>query len=229
MALLLSVTLLATVATAQLTTSIWLPGAANANQSFVGSVVSLQGDRTTLSLAFDGDAIETEYYGTGPNLVTVGGTTYMAYEASAYQRHYSSSAYGDSDLAAVVRLECTRENSNAVPACATTIQGIGLNNSVLTSDSEAARTTLTMSGELQQYYENNFKLTITAGTEKLSASASASPTGAALNSTGTQAPTELPKSSSRTPEATQATGAAGPAPSMVPVLAGLGAAAAFFI
>lgn len=229
MTLLLSTTLLATVAAAQITTSIWLPGAANANQSFVGSVVSLQGDRTTLSLAFDGDAIETEYYGNGPNLVTVGGNTYMAYEASAYHPASSERPYGESDLAATVRLECTRENSDAIPACATMIQGIGLNNSILASGNEVARTTMTLSGDLQQYYENEFKLIITAGTEKLSVSAAPSPTEATVESTRTQPATESTESGSLTPGATQATGAAGPTRSMIPVLAGLGAAAAFFV
>src|SRR5689334_15594616 len=83
MSLLLKSTLLATVATAQLTTSIWMPGAANGGQSFVGSVIAVQNDRTTISMAFDGEGIETEYYGEGPKTVTVGGTTYVAYEVSA--------------------------------------------------------------------------------------------------------------------------------------------------
>ncbi|KAJ4991784.1 hypothetical protein SVAN01_02634 [Stagonosporopsis vannaccii] len=229
MSLLLSTTLLATVVTAQLTTSIWLPGAANANQSFVGSVVSLQSDRTTLSLAFDGDAIETEYYGSGPNLVTVGGATYMAYEASAYQPVTSSPSYEEKYLAATVRLECTRQKSDAVPACATTIQGVGLNNSVLALDSDAVRTTMTISGELQQNYASEFKLVLTAGTEKLSASVAASPTEATVESTGTQSGIQLVNPSSGPPEPTQATGAAGPLRSMRPILAGLGAAVVFFV
>jgi hypothetical protein len=48
MSLLLTSTLLASVAAAQLTTSIWMPGAANGDQSFVGSVIAVQGDRTTM-------------------------------------------------------------------------------------------------------------------------------------------------------------------------------------
>ncbi|KAH6644629.1 hypothetical protein C7974DRAFT_24748 [Boeremia exigua] len=220
MSLLFSATLLATVASAQLTTSIWLPGAANANQSFVGSVVAQQDDRTTLSLAFNGGAIESEYYGQGPDIVTVGGTTYVAYEASATDE--------ESDFTVTVALACTRENGDAVPTCTATTRGDGPENSILASDSDSPQTTMTMSGD-EQYYLNNFKLVITAGTEKLSASAAATPTGSTAQSTGTQSTVGSIVSSGASSQVVQATGAAVPMRSMAPVLAGMGAAAAFFV
>lgn len=230
MSLLLTSALLASVATAQLTTSIWMPGAANANQSFVGSVVSLQNDRTTISMAFDGDAIETEYYGQGPDLVTVGGTTYVAYEATATDE--------ESSVTVTVNLACSRADGSAVPTCtaATKIDGAAADT---ISGLESAASTTTMSGD-EQYFLNNFKLVITAGTEKLSASAAATPTasgptptGSSAQSSGTSAASGASAASAASSAASsgvaQATGAAAPMRSLAPVLAGMGAAAAFFV
>ena len=222
----LATTVFASVATAQLTTSIWMPGAANANQSFVGSVIAQQDDRTTLSLAFDEDAIETEYYGSGPDLVTVGGTTYVAYEATAT----------DEDFTVTVNLACNRENGSAVPTCTVTTKAEG---AAATSVSDFPQGTTTMSGD-EQYFLNNFKLVITAGTEKLSASAAATPTGsgapstsgassAASSRTGAQSTVASAASSTGSSGVAQATGAAAALHTMAPVLAGLGAAAAFFV
>jgi hypothetical protein len=96
---------------------------------------------------------------------------------------------------------------------------------------------LTLSGESANYI-NNFPLTITAGTEKLSASAAATPTGSAAMSTGSVSAASS-ASGSRTPASTgsirpsaassgsaaqQSTGAA-PMMTLAP-LAGLGVAAA---
>ncbi|KAF1927096.1 uncharacterized protein M421DRAFT_6299 [Didymella exigua CBS 183.55] len=224
MSLLLKSTLLASVAAAQLTTSIWMPGAANANQSFVGSVVSLQKDRTTISMAFDGEAIETEYYGSGPDLVTVGGTTYVAYEATAIDEEGS--------VTVTVSLACSRADGSAVPTCtaATKIDGAAAE---IVSGLESAASTTTMSGD-EQYFLNNFKLVITAGTEKLSASAAAThtaseptPTGSSTRSSSASAASAA--SSAASSGVAQATGAAVSMRSLAPVLAGMGAAAAFFV
>ncbi|KAJ8115742.1 hypothetical protein OPT61_g2672 [Boeremia exigua] len=225
MSRLLSTALLATVATAQLTTSIWMPGAAHPNQSFVGSVISQQSDRTTLSLAFDGDGIETEYYANGPQTVTVGGTTYIAYEASATDE--------EAGFAVTVELACNRENGDAVPTCTATTRGDSMGTSINISDLPGQQATTTLSGD-EQYFLNTFQLVITAGIEKLSASAAATPTGSAAQSTGTQSTgtqstAESAASSTGSSEAVQATGAAASVGSMAPVLAGLGAAAAFFV
>lgn len=254
MSLLLSTTLLASIAAAQLTTSIWLPGAANANQSFIGSVVAQTGDRTTLSVAFDGSAILTEYYGTGPGFVTVEGTTYMAYQQTATD--------AGSDNSATVDLTCSRANEKAVPTCAYTMRdfmecssqiGTSTTTYVVTdtpqrSDGDFsplvrtvtetlenlctgvvesgnfAQTTSTLSGD-QQYFLNNYRLVITAGTEKLNASAAATPAGSGAQSTVAS----MSLSAAGSSGATQATGAAAPVRTIAPVLAGLGAAAAFFV
>jgi hypothetical protein len=256
MSLLLFATLFASLATAQLTTSIWLLGAANANQSFVGSVVTQQGDRTTLSVGFDGKGLETEYYGTGPGYVTLGGTTYVAYQATASDP--------GSDFGVTAYLECSRENGSAAPTCTMTTRDGASEQSLMNSQCanqlsgsyiktyEVAetsfadgkpstrtvtrtesndctgsvdydifpQTTMTMSGD-EQYFMNTYKLVITAGTEKLGASAAATPTASGAQSTG--------NSTAGSSEAAQATGAAAPILAMAPVLAGLGAAAAFFV
>ncbi|KAF1364608.1 hypothetical protein EJ07DRAFT_162340 [Lizonia empirigonia] len=214
MSLLLSTTLLVSVAAAQLTTSIWLPGAANANQSFVGSMVAQTGDRTTLSVAFDGPTILTEYYGTGPDYVTVGGTTYMAYLQTATD--------AGSDNSATVDIACSRTNGNAVPTCAYTMRDLASENSLRDSlcSSQMGTSTTTY-----VYFLNNYRLIITVGTEKLNASAAATPTGSGAQSTVASVSSSAAGSSGPS----QATGAAAPMLTISPVLAGLGAAAAFFV
>lgn len=221
MSLLLTATLFVSLATAQLTTSIWLPGAANANQSFVASVVSLQGDRTTLSVAFDGEALETEYYGTGPGLVTMGATTYVAYAVTA--------SGSSEDNALTAYLECSRADGKAVPTCAMTTRGGGPKESTASlsdDDFDFPETTMTMSGD-SQYMMNTYELVITAGTEKLKASAAATPTSGSGSSTAGGSTTA--RSTAGSSGVAQATGAAAPMLAMAPALAGLGAAAAFFV
>ncbi|KAF3031797.1 Mucin-21 [Didymella heteroderae] len=244
MSLLLKSTLLASVAAAQLTTSIWMPGAANGDQSFVGSVVAVQDDRTTISMAFDGEGIETEYYGQGPKTVTVGGTTYVGYEVAA------TAIVEDVTATATVDLACSRADGRAVPTCAITTKIDGGPSDVVSGLEDT--TTTTMTGD-EQYYLNNFQLVITAGEEKLGASAAATPsaseatpTGSSAQSSGTFAASGASTSSGASASSdasaaasaasnaassgpAQATGAAAPMRSLAPVLVGMGAAAAFFI
>lgn len=246
MSLLLKSTLLASVAAAQLTTSIWMPGAANGDQSFVGSVIAVQDDRTTISMAFDGEGIETEYYGQGPKTVTVGGTTYVAYEVSA------TAIVEDVSATATIDLACSRADANAVPTCEinTKVEGGPADETSALSDA----TTTTFDGDMQ-YYLNNFPLVITAGEDKLGASAAATPsaseatptgtTGSSAQSSGTPAASRASASSgplasgasaaasaassAASSAVAQATGAAAPMRSVAPVLVGMGAFAAFLV
>ncbi|CAO2652503.1 Nn.00g007860.m01.CDS01 [Neocucurbitaria sp. VM-36] len=256
MSSILATTLFVTYAAAQLTTSVWLPGAANADQNFVGSVIEQNGDHTTLSLAFaDGPAETPDYYRSAPDTVTIGGTTFVAYEATAVD------PLGESDQTITVSLECSRAEAKAVPTCtmstigaeavvselcaglsiqshATPVEGqeYCTDSSALTFDQ-----TLTLSGESQAYL-NNFPLTITAGEDKLGASAAATPTASSASITGsasarasgsgsgsgtaavTGSSATFSGSSGTAPQ--QTTNAAAPMRSMKPALAGLGAAAA---
>jgi hypothetical protein len=247
MSLLLTSTLLASVAAAQLTTSIWMPGAANGDQSFVGSVIAVQGDRTTISMAFDGEGIETEYYGQGPSTVTLGGTTYVAYEVSA------TAIVEDVSATATIDLACSRADNSAVPTCEINTKVSGGVPDETSGLSDA--TTTTMSGDMQ-YYLNNFPLVITAGEDKLGASAAATPSASEATPTGTtgssaqsssasvasgaSASSGVPVASGASAAASaaskaassavaQATGAAAPMRSLAPVLVGMGAVAAFFV
>jgi hypothetical protein len=114
MSKILSTALLATAATAQLTTSVWLPGAPVSGLSWVGSVIGVQNDHTTLSVSVKGiEAIGTEYAEEMPQTITVGGTTFIAYEATATE----------SDFTATVALQCERSNGDAVPTCTMTTNG----------------------------------------------------------------------------------------------------------
>ena len=247
----LATTLFATYAAAQLTTSLWLPGAANADPTFVGSVIEQNGDRTTLSLAFQTGATQTpDYYRSAPDTVTFGGTTYIAYEATA------ADPIGESDNSITVSLACSRANAKAAPTCTMSTKGAdavisALCASITTqpqatpvegqeyctgSESLTTQETLTLSGE-SQYYVNNFPLIITAGTDKL-ASAAATPTASSASvTTSASARSGSGTASGSGPSSTgaassgpapQTTNAAAPVRSMAPALAGLGAAAAAF-
>ncbi|KAH7406817.1 hypothetical protein DE146DRAFT_689788 [Phaeosphaeria sp. MPI-PUGE-AT-0046c] len=211
--------ILATVASAaDITTSIWLPGAANANQSFVGSVVEQNGDQTVLSLAFANAVSTPDYFRSAPDSVTVGGTTYVAYKVSG------TDSAGPNAAAVTIELECRRPSGgpSAVPTC--TLSTLGA-NSVLGGVCSGF-------GE-SQYFINNYPLVITAGTEKLGASAAATPSAGSASVTGAgssaaAAPSQSGPSASVSPQ--QATGAAPPMRTMAPALVGLGAAAgAFFL
>lgn len=250
MSSILATTLFATFAAAQITTSIWLPGAAEANQTFVGSVIAQSGDQTTLSLAFaDGPAESSEYYRSAPPTVTLEGTTYVAYQATA------EDPLNDSDNTVTVSLECSRSDTNAAPTCVVSTAGVeaviselcaGLSTQshatpvegeqyCTNSEALTFEQTLTLSGD-SQYYLNNFQLIITAGEEKLSAVAAATPTGSGASVTGSGSPASgssaqtgaAPTGSAASGVPQQSTNAAGPMMTMAPALAGLGAAAAAY-
>lgn len=233
----LSTALLATAATAQLTTSIWMPGAANGRQKFVGSVIDVQNDRTTLKVAFEEGSIETEYYGMGPETVTVGGTTFIAYTVDGIDSMESTTDSDAYDFTATVAYQCSRSNAEAVPTCTIDTYGQGSDTTILPGNTEVPASTTTFSGD-EQFLMNNFQLVITAGTEKLDASAAATPTASdaqstAAQSTAVQASGAKSSGASATNSAAssgtaQSTGAAAPMRSAAPILAGLGAAAAFF-
>jgi hypothetical protein len=256
MSSILATTLFAASAAAQLTTSIWLPGAGNSNISFVASVIEQSGDRTTLSLDFaDPTASEDDYYGEAPATVTVGGETYAAYQATA------SDLFGEDDTTVTISLACERSDTSAVPTCTASSKGFESVISALCSSAATeshvtpmeydayctetdftTETTMTLSGD-SQYYINQFPLIITAGTEKLGASAAATPTSSGARSTGSGSASPASGSASGSPASTgagsasaassgavneQSTAAAPPMKTMVPALAGLGAAAAAF-
>jgi hypothetical protein len=213
--------ILATAVSAQdLTTSIWLPGAANANQTFHGSVIEQSGDQTVLALKFADAPSTPEYFRSAPDQVTIGGTTFVAYNVSA------SDTMSPDAVPITIALQCRRPSDgvSAVPTCTMSTLGADqLLNDVcagLSVESLPAYCTEasaanyeqieTMSGDAQ-YFVNNYPLIITAGVERLGPSAVA----AAKAGSGTAA---------------QATGAAAPMRTMAPALAGLGAAVgAYFL
>ena len=206
-----------------------MPGAANGSQKFVGSVVGVQNDRTTLKVAFEEGTMATEYNSQLPETMVVGGTTFVAYTASDINP--------DSDFTMTVGYECSRADGKAVPTCTIDTFGHGPDTTILPGNSENPATTTTFSGDMQ-HFMNNFQIALTAGTEKLSASPAATTTvsakSTAAQSSGAPASGAQTSGASATSGAAstggaQSTGAAAPMRSMAPVLAGLGAAAAFFV
>jgi hypothetical protein len=247
--ILYSALFVATASAADITTSIWLPGAANANQTFLGSVIEQSGDQTVLSLAFANAPSTPDYFRSAPQQVTIGGTTFVAYNASATDEGASSAAV------VTIELECRRSTGgiSAVPTCTLSTLGAGGMVSDLcagltvaslpayctASSAMNVEQTQTFSGE-SQYYINNYPLFITAGTEKLGASAAAAPSSDSVSVTGagsgaapgTVGISAVPSStvSGSFGSTPQATGAAVPLKTVTPALVGLGAAVgAFFL
>jgi hypothetical protein len=232
---------------ADVTTSIWLPGAANANQTFLGSVIEQSGDQTILALAFAQTPSTPDYFTSAPGTATVGGTTYVAYNVSGVDTEGANAA------TITIELECRRPSggASAVPTCTLSTLGAGrlvsdlcagltvasLPEYCTNSDAVNVEQTETFSGE-SQFLINNYPLIITAGTEKLGALAAATPRAssasvtAAAAASGSGSGTAASAAPSRTVSGAsgsvqQATGAAAPMKTMAPAL-GLGAAAAAF-
>lgn len=148
----------------------------------------------SLSFADPPKSPDNEYYYSAPAMVTIGGTTRVAYMVSG-----SDSLASSNGPAVTIQLDCQRSSGgiSAVPTCTQSTLGAndalsgvcaGLSVASLpdyctAADAQTFDQTMTMSGELQ-YYINNFQLIITAGTEKLGVSAAATPSASSAAVTG---------------------------------------------
>ncbi|EOA85193.1 uncharacterized protein SETTUDRAFT_90080 [Exserohilum turcica Et28A] len=234
-----SAALLASCAAAQLTTSIWMPGADSGGVSLKASVVKVDKDRTTMSMALPTESGSSELADIAQT-ITVAGNTYYGFDANA------------ADMGASVYIvgQCTRKDtSEKVATC--TISTKGLDAAIssfcggddadpdVCSGGSALETSMTTT--LPEGYVGMFPIVITAGENLLpSASAGGSPsaTGASATASSTPSGSQAVKSdkptasgskdASPTSKSTDSAGAA-PIMTMVPALAGLGAAAAFFL
>lgn len=258
MSAILTTAFFATYAAAQLTTSAWLPGSADFNDTLVASVVAQDGDHTTLALAFlDGPTQSDEIYPRAPPTVTIGGTTFVAYEVTAVD------PLGESDNTVTVSLECTRSGASAAPTCTMSTKGADAVISELcaglTAQSHATpvegaqyctdsaaltfEQTLTLSGDAEASL-NDFQVIITAGVEKLDASAAATPTASGASVTRSSSGSSSVAAAGSGPSASgpsasaaassssvpqQSSNAAAPMRTIAPALAGLGAAVAYFL
>jgi hypothetical protein len=75
----LTTLLFAASAAAQITTSFWMPyGVLDAGEAgYVGSVIGVDGDKTTLQIEYDDDTdTDAYYYSDTPQTITLGGSTY---------------------------------------------------------------------------------------------------------------------------------------------------------
>ncbi|KAH7401198.1 hypothetical protein BKA66DRAFT_405824 [Pyrenochaeta sp. MPI-SDFR-AT-0127] len=241
MSAILTTAFFATYAAAQLTTSAWLPGSADFNDTLVASVVAQDGDHTTLALAFlDGPTQSDEIYPRAPPTVTIGGTTFVAYEVTAVD------PLGESDNTVTVSLECTRSGASAAPTCTMSTKGADAVISELCAGLTAqshATPTLTLSGDAEASL-NDFQVIITAGVEKLDASAAATPTASGASVTRSSSGSSSVAAAGSGPSASgpsasaaassssvpqQSSNAAAPMRTIAPALAGLGAAVAYFL
>jgi hypothetical protein len=95
----------ASLATAQLTTSIWFPGGSNKTIALSGSVVAKDGDNVTVSLDYK-DLTEDPVFQGAPATVTVAGNTFFAYQQVL-----------SDDITYTIDGSCTRKDDKAVPIC----------------------------------------------------------------------------------------------------------------
>ena len=259
MYLLLPVALFAAYASAQLTTAAWYIRYSSSEVTgfpFAGSVVELNGDRTTMAVTIAHSG-STQTKNQTQDTITLGGITYAGFTVTAL--------YPNRNPSAVVEvLECTRSNEDLDASATCVFSAVGASESAREdcnrySRSELRTTTITItrpSGPQQsatvwvetstQDYRSNapdyctdstipedairrtrtfpggsdrvmqtYGLILTAGLEKLEASAVSTPTRSGDNPTQTAA---------------ESTGAAAPMRTTAPALAGMGAAvAAFFL
>ncbi|EDU43633.1 hypothetical protein PtrSN002B_009548 [Pyrenophora tritici-repentis] len=235
----LSAALFTSLATAQMTTSAWMPGLQDSQASFSASVISVNKDRTVLSLDYSGLTDMAQPTQT----ITIGGNTYYGFEAAAT----------DEGFAVTISGACSRENTDAKSAtCTATTIGLASAISAVCSGpqsnadlcSSISDLELSMTTTLPEDYFGTFPVVITAGNDLLP-SASAAATPSAGSASATASGFKSSQSPSPTGSASNAAGASsspsqtggkpaeatGGAPViMAPALAGMGAAlAAFFL
>ncbi|KAF1835877.1 hypothetical protein BDW02DRAFT_617793 [Decorospora gaudefroyi] len=230
-------------AMAEFTTKVWMPGMGDSGMTFVGSVMDVSDDRTTLSISYQAaDATLDELYSEAPQTVTLGGETYLEVLAMATE------SFEDTEVVVTVSMACSRKNTDEEEATCTMSTG-GLEealSAVCGPDTDSAlcpdlgdlaiETTTT----LPSGYFGTFPLVITAGEELLpSASAAATPSAgsASVTGSGSASASASPTASDSASGSESATGAesssstfsaGAPMMTMGPALAGLGAAAAAF-
>ncbi|USP80277.1 hypothetical protein yc1106_07551 [Curvularia clavata] len=239
MSKILSTALFASCAAAQLTTSAWMPGTGDSDISYEASVIKVEDDRTTLSLAVKGLSDMTDLVDSMAQTVTLAGNTYYAFNGAAAEAGVTISITG----------ECSRKNTDEESATCS-ISTKGLEEAMSSACAEAgASEEMCASGVLQpststtlpKGYFTMAQIVVTAGADSLpSASAaatpsvgSASPTASGASNSGkptasgsdNAAASGASKTSQAAPQSTNAA----PLMTMVPALAGLGAAAAFFL
>lgn len=236
-----STALLVSCAAAQLTTSIWMPGAEDSDMTIKASVMNVSKDRTTLSLALPTQSDSSDTIAAVDQTVTIAGNTYYGFDASAENMGVSVHVVG----------ECTRKDTADKEAtCTMSTKGLDAAISSLCGGSDpdpdvcnSGNLQLTMTTTLPEGYFGMAEIIVTAGQSLLpSASAAASP------SVGSASPTASPSGSasgsdaaksdkptasgshdaSHSSKGPEATGAAA-IMNVAPALAGLGAAAAFFL
>ncbi|KAF1980443.1 hypothetical protein BU23DRAFT_562787 [Bimuria novae-zelandiae CBS 107.79] len=219
----LSTLVFTAAATAQLTTSIWMPSPYqdDINIGFLASVVGVNEGKTTLALHFDDQTdLKTAGYiiDHKPNTMT--------FEKGGFEAVSTESAQDDVP-ASTVTYGCqlnSPKSASAGGVCSFVSDGSAL------SDSAGGHTYSIEEEDIATY-----QVVITAGTEKLRATAGATPSSSGPAPTATLA-FSLHRGQNVVPTATappdapaQATGAAGVVLPLHPAVAGLGAAAMAFL
>lgn len=216
----LSTLVFAAVAAAQITTSIWMPSPYHdTNIGFLASVVDINEGKTTLAMHFDNKTdLQTAGYMIEHKPYT------MTFEADGFQAVSTEAAYdGKPESTVTYGCHTSTKSSSMGGVCS------------FVSDIPALHSSGAHTYSIEEEDVATYQVVITAGTEKLSATAGASPSNSAPVATGTGGFT-LQRGQNVIPTATgspsapaQETGAAGLLLPMHPALAGLGAAAVAFL
>ncbi|EMD94703.1 hypothetical protein COCC4DRAFT_52999 [Bipolaris maydis ATCC 48331] len=234
-----STALLVSCAAAQLTTSAWMAGTGSNSLSYAASVITVENDSTTMSIDVKGMTEDLGAVGEIGQTVTLAGNTFYGVNAVAENEGVTVTIVG----------QCTRKNTDDQEAtCTMSTKGLdaAISSACADADSDdelcsAGALDTSTTTTLPDGYFNMVPFVVTAGENLLpSASAAATPSAgsASLTSSNSAKPTSsgseeaassgasrTSQGSSAAPEATNAA----PLMTMVPALAGLGAAAAFFL
>lgn len=253
---LLSVSLLAATAAAQITTSVWVPGSRSFHVGYEASVIAKNGNKTTLALNFDKDTDTSRLAAEsiGPIIYTIAPNSWEVYTTTTL------SPQGDY----TEKTDCTRQADPDQAICAVSFNGraawagycqdhtetvsevrktyrytdrassvetVQVTYNPLTEsypawcksgtslpESEAVSVLTVAASRLQMY-----PIVITAGVEKLGASAGATPTTTGPQVTGASSGSGTPTTGAASQQST------GAGVMVAPAFAGLGAAIAAYM
>lgn len=279
MSSMLTAILFAAAAAAEITTSIRLPNGPPGydDYKYAGSVVAVDGDKTTMAVAITVDNDEGIQYSAITETITMGGSTWIESSFTTAMKEDADYSYSfgcsmpantrqsltctySQNGAYLVSDYCSTESSWAEPKTATyeytytadefgpesvqtVIETYGGDTSNMADFCTAGASTFPESIALQTVtlkgtYARFTDLIITAGEDKLGASAGATPTTSGARATGTESVSFTTSTASGTGSSTaptdapanpENTGAAAPMVTMAPALAGLGIAMAALV
>lgn len=246
MFLILTTILFAAIAAAEVTTSMWVPSPYSPSEvGFYGSVVGVDGERVTMAVKYNEETDLSTFgyeYSNEPQTITFIGSTSLESVITTTEP-FNGGAF-------TMSMGCSMGSGNrAKPTCYVSSNGPAVYSQYCSGLTQEETPDYCLSGStvpssiavqtlpINRNDIQTLQIIITAGEEKLSATAGAtvstaspSATSATSSATVVQAQAQQTGASVSTPTSTAVyTGAAAPMATMVPALAGIGAVAALFL